>query len=209
MKGKFITFEGGEGVGKSTQVSKLMEYLNNSGQKAILVRQPGGTPISEKIRKIILDKANSEMSAECEALLYASARAQLMSEVIKPALNKGIIVVCDRHLDSSLAYQGYARGLGIDNIFEINKMAVYDCHPDVTIFIDLPPEKTFRSREKSQEMNDRLEVESMGFHKLVYDGFVKLANNSNGRIVKVKPCSNKQDTFSKILRILQEKEVIK
>lgn len=208
MKGKFITFEGGEGVGKSTQVSKLMEYLNETGQKAILVRQPGGTNISEQIRKVILDKGNSEMCPECEALLYAAARAQLMKEVIKPALKQGIIVICDRHIDSSLAYQGYARNLGVENVAKINEMAVGDCVPDATIFIDLPPEHTFRSREKSQAMNDRLELESADFHEKVYEGFLKLAENSDGRIIKITPCMDKSDTFLKILKALREKGVI-
>ena len=153
----FITFEGGEGVGKSTQVAMLMEYLEKSGQEAILVRQPGGTKICEAIRDIILSTNNSEMCAECEALLYAAARAQLMREVIQPAIKKGVIVVCDRHLDSSLAYQGFARGLGVDQVQEINKMAIDGTDPDVTIFLDLPHDKMFRPKEKVQKYDDRLE----------------------------------------------------
>ena len=176
MKGqRFITFEGGEGVGKSTQVKLLMEYLAATNQAAVLVRQPGGTPISEKIRKIILSTDSADMTAECEAYLYAAARVQLVQQVIIPALNEGKIVVCDRHIDSSLAYQGAGRGLGIEEVADINKYAVRDCPVDATVFIDLPHDKMFRSRQKAEELNDRFEVETAEFHSRVYEGFRKAA----------------------------------
>lgn len=205
----FITFEGGEGVGKSTQVAMLMEYLEKSGQEAILVRQPGGTKICEAIRDIILSTNNSEMCAECEALLYAAARAQLMREVIQPAIKKGVIVVCDRHLDSSLAYQGFARGLGVDQVQEINKMAIDGTDPDVTIFLDLPHDKMFRPKEKSKNMNDRLETESEAFHDKVYEGFRQLAKQYANRIVRIEPQAEKKQTSATIIEALRSRGAIK
>lgn len=130
----FVSFEGCEGVGKSTQLKLLKDYLESTGQTAIYVREPGSTEISEQIRKVILDPQNTEMTDMTEALLYAASRAQLVREVIKPALEKGQLVVCDRYVDSSIAYQGYARGLGADTIKQINAPAMDGCIPDVTIF---------------------------------------------------------------------------
>lgn len=205
----FITFEGGEGVGKSTQVAMLMDYLEKSGQKAILVRQPGGTKICEAIRDIILSTDNLEMCPECEALLYAAARAQLMREVVIPAIKDGVIVVCDRHLDSSLAYQGFARGLGMEQVLEINKMAIGGVDPDVTIFLDLPHEKMFRTKEKSKNMNDRLETECEAFHQRVYEGFRLLAKQYANRIVRIEPCVEKSQTSARIIEALRSRGAIK
>lgn len=205
----FITFEGGEGVGKSTQVARLMEYLKKSGQKAVLVRQPGGTKICEEIRKILLNPDNAEMCAECEAYLYAAARAQLMREVIIPADKDGVVVVCDRHIDSSLAYQGKARGLGVDEILKLNGLAVAGRSPDATVFIDLPHDKMFRSRQKSRDMNDRLEEESDAFHRKVYEGFRELAERFPDRIIRIEPCADRNDTSRKIIDALRAKGVIK
>lgn len=209
MTGKFITFEGGEGVGKSTQVKYIMQYLADSGQDAILVRQPGGTPISEKIREILLSPECAEMTPECEAYLYAAARAQLVQQVIIPALKEGKIVVCDRHIDSSLAYQGAGRGLGVDEVADINKYAIKDCPVDATVFIDLPHDKMFRSRQKSEALNDRFEVETNEFHKRVYEGFRKAAEMYPDRFIVIEPCQEKADTSAKIIAALRDKGVIK
>ena len=138
-EGYFISFEGGDGSGKSTQIQILREFLEERGYDVILTREPGGTPISEKIRSIILDKANSEMDDMTEALLYAAARAQLVSQVIRPALEEGKVVICDRFVDSSMAYQAYARGLG-DSVKTINAFAVGDCMPDLTILLKVNPQ---------------------------------------------------------------------
>ena len=135
----FITFEGCEGVGKSTQLALLKDYLKRTGQDAVYVREPGSTVISEKIRAVVLDPENSAMTAETEALLYAAARAQLVSEVILPALAEGKTVICDRYVDSSVAYQGYARGLGVEFVTAINRFALENATPDITVFIDLRP----------------------------------------------------------------------
>ena len=168
----FVTFEGCEGVGKSTQLNMLKEYLSATGQEAVYVREPGSTRISEKIRSVILDPANTEMTAETEALLYAAARAQLVSEVILPALSAGKTVICDRYVDSSAAYQGYARGLGIDFVRRINSYPLANAMPDVTVFIDLRPSDAFRSVRRE----DRLEREKAEFHDKVYEGYLAQAS---------------------------------
>ncbi len=129
MKGKFVTFEGGEGVGKTTQLRLVRQYLEEKGVDAIFLREPGGNDISEKIRNIILDISNSAMTGMCEAMLYSAARAQLTEEVIKPALQQGKLVVCDRFIDSTFAYQGIARGLGADKVDALNRMAAKLCPP--------------------------------------------------------------------------------
>lgn len=209
MAGKFVTFEGCEGVGKSTQLKKLKEYLESTGQEAVFTREPGGNRISEEIRGIILNVDNSDMSPMCEALLYAAARAQLVEQVIKPAIKEGKLVICDRFLDSSVAYQGGARGLGAENILEINKHALQGYMPDVTVFIDLSPEKAFRSRAKSAAMEDRLEREGAEFHKRVYEGYLKAAELSEGRIIKIVPSVDKAQTTQKIVEALRGRGVIK
>ena len=144
MKGKFITFEGGEGVGKTTQLRLIREYLEDKGVDAVFLREPGGNEISEKIREVILDRANFDMTGMCEALLYSAARAQLCEKVIRPALEKGKLVICDRFTDSTFAYQGVARGLGADKIETMNNLACGDLVPDLTLFLDLRPELAFR-----------------------------------------------------------------
>ncbi len=201
----FVTFEGCEGVGKSTQLNMLKEYLSATGQEAVYVREPGSTRISEKIRSVILDPANTEMTAETEALLYAAARAQLVSEVILPALSAGKTVICDRYVDSSAAYQGYARGLGIDFVRRINSYALANAMPDVTVFIDLRPSDAFRSVRRE----DRLEREKAEFHDKVYEGYLAQASTSNGRFVMIKPEKDKNETHRKIIAALREKGAVK
>ena len=201
----FVTFEGCEGVGKSTQLNMLKEYLSATGQEAVYVREPGSTRISEKIRSVILGPANTEMTAETEALLYAAARAQLVSEVILPALSAGKTVICDRYVDSSAAYQGYARGLGIDFVRRINSYALANAMPDVTVFIDLRPSDAFRSVRRE----DRLEREKAEFHDKVYEGYLAQASTSNGRFVMIKPEKDKNETHRKIIAALREKGAVK
>ncbi|HKL93998.1 MAG TPA: dTMP kinase [Clostridia bacterium] len=205
MKGTFITFEGCEGVGKSTQLDMLHDYLRRTKQEAIFTREPGGTSISEQIRKIIMSIGNKEMHPLTEALLYAASRAQHVNEVIRPALNAGKIVICDRFIDSSIAYQGCARGLGIELVRQINAPAIEDCIPDITIFIDLSPADAFRTVKKT----DRLEQENSDFHSMVYRAYVNEAEKSNGRVIKIEPCQNKVDTHNKILNALKAKGVFK
>lgn len=204
-KTMFISFEGCEGVGKSTQLRLLKEYLESTHQSAVYVREPGSTDISEQIRRVILEPSNTAMSPLTEALLYAASRAQLVSEVIKPALEQGKLVICDRYVDSSVAYQGYGRKMGAELIKAINAPAIQGILPDVTVFIDLRPEKSFRGHPE----NDRLEQESLEFFDRVYDGFVSEIAASNGRIVPIKPEIDKKATSNKIINLLREKGAIK
>ncbi|MBN2604626.1 MAG: dTMP kinase, partial [Bacilli bacterium] len=139
MKGKFITFEGPEGSGKTSVIVAVKKFFEDEGYEIMTTREPGGIRIAEEIRNIILDKNNTEMDAHAEALLFAASRSQHFSEKILPALNENKIILCDRFIDSSLAYQGHARGLGIDNVYNINKFAIGNVLPDITIFIDVPP----------------------------------------------------------------------
>ena len=201
----FVTFEGCEGVGKSTQLRLLKEYLERTGQRAVYVREPGSTDISEQIRKVILDTHNTAMTDMTEALLYASSRAQLVREVIKPALERGELVICDRYVDSSVAYQGYGRKMGAELIKQINAPAIAGCMPDLTIFIDLSPEHSWRT----YRTEDRLEQESNDFFARVYQGFVNEISNSNGRIVAIKPDIDKNVTSNKIISAMRERGIIK
>ena len=201
----FITFEGCEGVGKSTQVKLLKEYLERTGQPAVYVREPGSTKISEQIRDVIANPENTEMTDITEAMLFAASRAQLVREVIRPALERGELVICDRYVDSSVAYQGYARGMGVETIKNINAPAIDGLLPDVTIFIDLRPSESWRTFKNT----DRLEQESADFHDKVYDGYIAEIKGSNGRIVPVKPDFDKKVTAERILNVLRQKGAIK
>lgn len=173
VKGKFVTVEGCEGSGKSTQLKLLSAYLDRQGIPYIMTREPGGIPIAEQIRKIILDGKNTEMCDECEAMLYAAARIQHLRERVIPALEAGKLVICDRYVDSSLAYQGIARGLGLDCVADINKKALELCTPDLTLFLDISPDKAFRRKNGADE-NDRMEKQGLEFHMRVYDGYLQL-----------------------------------
>lgn len=207
-RGKFITFEGCEGVGKSTQINMLKAYLNKTGQKALFLREPGGNALSEKIRHIILDPSNNEMTPLCEAMLYSSARAQLMGQVIIPALEAGELVICDRFIDSTFAYQGFARDLGVDTIAELNKIVCGEYMPDVTIFLDLPPDEAFK-RKGGRDEGDRMELQSLEFHKKVYQGYKKAISMFPNRIISISPRGSKFDTQTAIIRNLQARGIIK
>lgn len=207
MKGIFITFEGCEGVGKSRQIHMLEEYLNKTNKKYYLTREPGGTVVSEQIRSVILDGKNVSMTDECEALLYAAARVQLLKENVKPRLDAGELVLCDRFIDSSLAYQGYARGLGVDFVEKINDYAIKNFMPDITIFLNLPPEQAFL-RKGGVDKNDRLELSGMEFHKKVYQGYLDLAEKYKDRFVVIDASGERMETHAKIIAALKEKGVI-
>ena len=171
----FITFEGPDGSGKSSVIKKVYEDLTQKGYSIILTREPGGTPISEKIRDIILDNNNTNLDARTEALLYAASRRQHLVEKIWPALKEGKIVLCDRFLDSSLAYQGGGRHLGIDNVLNINLFATENTYPDVTFFFDVSPEIGLtRVSHDKKRVADRLDNETEGFHDTVYESFKEI-----------------------------------
>ena len=173
--------EGPDGSGKSTQIALLKEYLEKEGYDVIITREPGGTKISENIREVILNPDYKEMSSVTEMLLYASARAQLIAEVIGPAIDSGKAVISDRFVDSSLVYQGMARGLGVEKVYEINKVAIGDYMPDVTFMLDLPAEVGI-SRKKDQKELDRMEQESLDFHRSVAEGYRSMAERFPERI---------------------------
>ncbi len=207
MKGKFITFEGCEGVGKSKQIALLEEYLRKKSIKYTLTREPGGTDISEQIRKIILDGKNQEMTDECEAMLYASARIQLIKTKIMPLLSKGELVFCDRYIDSPFAYQAEGRGLGEEFIKNINSYAIENCTPDYTVFLDLSPEKAFL-RKGGVDKNDRVELSGREFHEKVYFGYKKQAQKNPERFIVIDASGTKEQTHAKIVKALIEKGVI-
>lgn len=201
MKGKFITVEGTDGSGKSTQLKLLMDYLGTKDCDVVFTREPGGTEISEKIRDIILDINNKEMTDMTEALLYAAARAQHVQQKIIPAINEGKVVICDRFVDSSIAYQGAARGLGTDNIMQINSFALNGIMPDLTLFFDLPPEKGILRKKNEKEL-DRLESEKLDFHVNVYEGYKKLCSQYPDRIKVISADDTVENINRQVIEII-------
>lgn len=184
MTGKFITIEGTDGAGKSTQIAMLVEFLKNKGIECVVTREPGGTKIGEKLREIVLDPENSEMTNITEAMLYAASRAQHVEEKIIPALKEGKFVICDRFLDSSLVYQGYARGLETEMIEKINGYALCGIKPDITLFFDIRPEVGI-TRKKNMHDLDRIEQEKADFHQKVYNGYKTLTQKYPERIKSI------------------------
>ncbi len=201
MKGKFITFEGSEGCGKSTQSKMLSQYLRSKGLRVVYLREPGGTKISEKIRKILLDHKNDSMFPVCEMLLYMSARAQIVEEVIKPALKQGKVVICDRFLDSTIAYQGYGLGMDIKTIKYVGNLVTSGIKPDLTIFLDLPVKKGLSVRSR---VKDRIERRALNFHFRVRQGYLKLAVQEHARIKIVKVALEKSETQRNIRGLIDK-----
>ncbi len=182
-KGLFITFEGVEGAGKSSQIDLLKKEFEKKGIDYIVTREPGGTPIGEKIRAVLLDPENKEMNYITELLLYYSSRAQHLYEKIMYAKNQGKIVICDRYSDSTMAYQGYGRGIDINLIQQLNKIVEKENVPDLTFVIDIAPEISLeRAKRKSGNVGDRLEQESLEFHNKVREGFIQIAKNNPDRV---------------------------
>ena len=182
--GLFVTFEGTDGCGKTTQMKRAADWLRGRGYEVVSTREPGGCPISERIREIILDVGSAGMTAECEAMLYVAARAQHVSEVIKPAVKRGAIVLCDRFLDSSLVYQGVGRGLGMGAVRALNRLGVDGCQPDLTLFYDISPERAMQRRRAASEP-DRLELERKEFFEAVYGAYKALAAEDPERIAVI------------------------
>lgn len=172
MSGLFVTFEGIDGSGKSTQIEMLSSDLEKAGKPFLLIREPGGTEIGEKIRTILLDKANSKMTARTELLLYEAARAQIVEEKIRPALEEGKVVICDRFYDSTVAYQGYARGLGLEAVDFLNRWSTAGLAPDITFLFDLDEQVAYQRRNGRGE-EDRLEAEGLLFMKKVREGYLE------------------------------------
>ncbi len=195
MKGKFITFEGSECCGKSTQSRLLYEYLQAKGYKVIFLREPGGTKVSEKIRQILLDTENKSLTSETELLLYMASRSQTVSEVIKPALEGGQIVVCDRFLDSTIVYQGYGLGMDIKLIKSLGNFVTAGIKPDLTILLDLPLEEALNGIHREK---DRIENRSLEYHRKVKNGYLKLARQEPKRIKIIKLADDKNETQRKV-----------
>ncbi len=206
-RGKFITFEGCDGCGKSTQLKMLSDYLTEQNIPHIFTREPGGGQISEQIRSILLSGKNMEMTDECEALLYAAARVQHLHDRVEPALAEGKLVICDRYVDSSLAYQAFARGLGVDFVEKINAYALENYLPDLTVFIDLTPEAAFL-RKKGADENDRMELAGMAFHQRVYAGYSLLAKQNPHRIASVNGEQTPDEIFSEVVELLKQRGCI-
>ncbi|MED4139275.1 dTMP kinase [Priestia megaterium] len=186
MSGTFITFEGPEGAGKTTIIHMVQQKLIQEGYNIVLTREPGGIRIAEQIREIILNPSNTEMDARTEALLYAAARRQHLVEKVIPELNKGNIVLCDRFIDSSLAYQGNARGIGVEDIFAINQFAIEQTMPQATLYFDIEPEVGLEriNKGRKDEIN-RLDLESLDFHYKVRDGYLSLLSEFPERIRRI------------------------
>lgn len=200
-KGLFITVEGTDGSGKTTQLSLLKEYLIKAGHDVLFTREPGGTPISEKIRAIILDKKNAEMAPMTEAFLYAASRAQHIVQIIKPALEHGKIVVCDRFVDSSIAYQGYGRQLG-ECVSVINGYAIDSWVPDITFYLHVDPERG-KQRINAHSL-DRLEGEDEAFYARVHDGYLALEKEFPKRIIRIDASRTVEEVWKDIEKHIKD-----
>lgn len=204
--GWFITLEGGEGAGKSSAIELLTDKLRQQGVNVVVTREPGGVRIAEKIRSIILDPEHTEMDARTEALLYAAARRQHLVEVVIPALEQGAIVLCDRFVDSSLAYQGYARGLGMEDVWEINLFAIHDTMPDITFWLDIDPQAGLDriAANQAREVN-RLDKEKLAFHEAVREGYERIAKQQPERIAKLDATQSLTQISGQMFDILCER----
>lgn len=203
VQGYFFSVEGCEGAGKSSLITRLSQYLISRGYEVVTTREPGGIAIAEQIRSVILDRMNTEMDGRTEALLYAAARRQHYVEKIAPSIDEGHIIICDRFIDSSLAYQGYARGLGIDEVLTINEFAINKVFPDLTIYLDVDPEVGLkRIHEHDNREINRLDLESLAFHRKVREGYLQLVGRFPNRIVKVNANVDRDEVFIEVKKMI-------
>ena len=207
MKGYFITFEGPDGSGKTTVATEVCKRLSSLGYEVVHTREPGGIAISEDIRNIILDPKNTMMDSKTEALLYAASRRQHLVEKVFPAVKEGKIVICERFLDSSLAYQGYGRQLGFDEVLSINLFAIDNTYPDMTIYLDVD-EEVGLSRLSDREFKDRLDQESVDFHHRVSEGYREVLRRFRDRISVIDASKSKEEvieaSMNKILELIND-----
>jgi len=203
-QGILITFEGGEGCGKSTHSNAFCNYLQKRGYKVLHTREPGGTPLSEEIRKLVKDPQYLNKTAETELLLFEAARAEICKEILFPALKEGNIVVLDRFFDSTTAYQGYGRGLNIEVVNTLNKFATKGLTPDMTIYLSIDPEVAFR-RKGGAEQNDAMELQSMEFHERVKKGFDEIAKENADRFVVIKSDDEMESVQAQIIQVFEER----
>ena len=206
--GLFVTLEGPDGAGKTSVMSMLESRLKEKGIRYTATREPGGIRISEMIREIILDRSNTEMDARTEALLYAAARRQHLVQVIEPALQEGRVVLCDRFIDSSIAYQGAGRGIGTEDVREINRFAIGNVMPELTLLLDLPAEEGLarieRNRDKGREVN-RLDAESLAFHRTVQKEYAAIAENEPDRVIRIDASGTLEETAEKAWTALKSR----
>lgn len=203
-KGLFITIEGGDGAGKSTQIDNIRKYFDKLGYECLITREPGGTQIGEKLREILLDPANKEMSKVTEMMIYAASRAQHVSETITPALQEGKIVICDRFIDSSIAYQSFGRDLG-EAVQKVNDFAIDGVMPDITFWMDINPiQGRERIGKREDPKLDRLEQEKMDFHFKVYEGYKSISLNQPSRVKRIDATRTIEEIKDEIYRHLDE-----
>ena len=202
MKGLFITFEGGEGSGKTTVIRMVNEYLINKGYVTCPTREPGGVNIAEQIRNVILDVNNTEMNPKTEAILYAASRIEHLDKKVIPALSRGEIVLCDRYLDSSLVYQGHARGLGMENVEKINMFAL-DNMPNITFFFDIKQNVALERIKNNHREQNRLDKEAIDFHNKVYEGYNILCDMYPNRVVRINSNQSVSDVFNDVIKVLE------
>ncbi|MBM7588164.1 dTMP kinase [Bacillus pakistanensis] len=204
-KGLFITVEGPDGAGKSTIIHKLSIKLEEEGYPVVLTREPGGIEIAEQIRQVILHTSNTKMERRTEALLYAAARRQHLVEKVIPAINEGKIILCDRFIDSSLAYQGYARGIGMEEVYSINQFAIESMMPDLTLYFDIEPEVGLGriNKHNDREVN-RLDLEALEFHHKVREGYLLLLDQFSNRMRKIDASGSEEEVFQISYRIVKE-----
>lgn len=202
--GYFITFEGGEGSGKSTQLATLADTLRSAGIDVVVTREPGGTPVGDRIREVLLDPSNAGMAPMAELLLYEASRAQIVAEVIEPAIARGAVVLCDRFADSSTAYQSFARGLPLDDVLALNALATRGRTPDLTLLFDIDPEMGL-ARAATQGAADRLESEALAFHEAVRAGFLILAAREPARFVVIDANRDTDAVAARVLQVVSER----
>ncbi len=202
-KGLFITFEGPDGSGKTTVATIVCQKLSEKGYEVVHTREPGGIDIAEQIRKVILDPKNTAMDAKTEALLYAASRRQHLVEKVYPAVEKGKVVICERFLDSSIAYQGFGRGLGAEDVIKINEFAIDNTYPDKTIYLDVD-EETGLARIKDRAEKDRLDEESLAFHQRVVEGYKAVLKMFKQRIAIIDATRSIDEVVEESLKIIQD-----
>lgn len=205
MKGFFITFEGDDGVGKSTHVRRLADALASEGWDVLCLREPGNTPIGEKLRDVLLDSANAEMTPETELLIYEAARAQMVRDVLIPALDSGKVVICDRFTDSTVAYQAEGRGLNLGFVRAANEFATSGLEPDLTILMELPDDAEKSRRIEERGAADRLELAGADFHARVSDAFAHMPEIHPQRVVRIVTANDEDDTAMRVMSAVRER----
>ena len=212
MKGIFITFEGIDGSGKTTQIELMNSFLKQSGFDVVLTREPGGTDIGDKIRKILLDSKNIQMSYRAETLLFLASRAELVSKVIQPSLDQGKIIICDRFFDSTIAYQGIARQLGAEKILDMSLWATENIIPDLTFLLSIDVWECENRLKNGNKKKDRIEKEEVDFKSKIQEGYMQLAGKNKERFVIVDGCLDIESVFavvkSNTLRVLKSKKLL-